>query len=244
MPEIEEAIQAIRMGDPDTGRQLLEGILENDESNPDVWLWLSTVVDNNDDREICLENVLALTPDNEVAKKGLKALKTDTFNIYTIFDELLEIEETAIPESTFIDDFVLADGSTDDDDLVLPSTMAKKPKSVRKKGGINLRIIILLGLILLIVLALAGSAVTYLFNNNGDNTDQTSPATAPTEQPESPPAVDNTTEPTPEPTATSEPTPTPEPTATPTNTPFQLPTPKPTDLPTPTATHVVPPTPG
>jgi len=248
MPEIEEAIQAIRMGDPDTGRQLLEAILEEDESNPDVWLWLSTVVDNDEDREICLENVLALDPDNNIAKKGLEALQTGSFNIYTIFDELLEVEESAAPETTFIEDFVLADGSTDDDELVIPGAMSQKGKLARKKGGSNLRIIILLGLILLIILALAGSALTYLFSSDGDGdgNGKASPTTAKIEQPESPPAVESTSEPVPTDTDTPTPTltPTPEPTATPTNTPFILPTPEPTDLPTPTATQVVPPTPG
>ena len=38
MPMLDDAIQAIRMGDKDEGRRLLEEILESDESNEDVWL--------------------------------------------------------------------------------------------------------------------------------------------------------------------------------------------------------------
>ena len=73
MPMLDDAIQAIRMGDKDEGRRLLEEILESDESNEDVWLWLTTVVDTDEDREVCLENVLALNANN--AQAWLRAAK-------------------------------------------------------------------------------------------------------------------------------------------------------------------------
>ncbi len=81
MPTLDEAVEYIRMGDKETGRQMLEEILETDENNEEIWLWLSSVVETDEDREICLENVLALDPDNIVAQKGLEALQSGTFNV-------------------------------------------------------------------------------------------------------------------------------------------------------------------
>ena len=69
MPTLDDAINAIRAGNREEGRQILEEVLETDESNEDVWLWLSSVVETDEDREICLENVLALNPDNVVARQ-------------------------------------------------------------------------------------------------------------------------------------------------------------------------------
>ena len=70
MSMLDDAIQAIRTGNPEEGRRLLEEILEVEENNEQVWLWLTAVVDNDEDREVCLENVLALDPNNVIAQKG------------------------------------------------------------------------------------------------------------------------------------------------------------------------------
>ena len=56
-------------------RQLLLEAVEKDEANVQAWLWLSTVMDNPDDQLTCLENVLALEPDNTSAQKGMALLK-------------------------------------------------------------------------------------------------------------------------------------------------------------------------
>jgi tetratricopeptide (TPR) repeat protein len=64
-------IAAAKSGQRERARDLLMRVVEQDEENPLAWLWLSGVVDSLDDREICLENVLALDPDNDAARKGL-----------------------------------------------------------------------------------------------------------------------------------------------------------------------------
>ncbi|MFB0534565.1 MAG: tetratricopeptide repeat protein [Anaerolineae bacterium] len=68
---LHEGIAAAKAGQRDRARELLMHVVEQDEENALAWLWLSGVVDSLDDREICLENVLALDPDNDVARKGL-----------------------------------------------------------------------------------------------------------------------------------------------------------------------------
>jgi tetratricopeptide (TPR) repeat protein len=52
-------------------RELLFRVAELDQTNILAWLWLSTVLDDLDDRATCLNNVLALDPDNSQAKAGL-----------------------------------------------------------------------------------------------------------------------------------------------------------------------------
>jgi tetratricopeptide (TPR) repeat protein len=49
--------------------------VELDEENVSAWLWLSGVVDSLDERGICLENVLALDPNNDAARRGLASVR-------------------------------------------------------------------------------------------------------------------------------------------------------------------------
>ena len=64
-------IAAAKSGQRERARDLLMRVVEQDEENVLAWLWLSGVMDSLDDQEICLENVLALDPDHEAARKGL-----------------------------------------------------------------------------------------------------------------------------------------------------------------------------
>ena len=66
-----QGIDAAKAGDRELARDLLTRAVELDEGQVDGWLWLSGVVDSLVDREVCLENVLALDPGNEAARKGL-----------------------------------------------------------------------------------------------------------------------------------------------------------------------------
>ena len=67
-------ITAVKNGNRSQGRDLLEKVLEVDERNEQAWLWLSGAVETAEERQICLENVLAINPDNALAKKGLAKL--------------------------------------------------------------------------------------------------------------------------------------------------------------------------
>jgi hypothetical protein len=246
MSTLDDAIQAIRMGDREEGRRLLEESLEADEGNEEIWLWLTAVVDTDEDREVCLENVLALNPNHRVAQKSLEDLRSGNFNARDIMQGAIveEEEEESGSGATFLDEFRRSSEYDEDEDeqLVMPSTMAKsKSKGAAKKKGaglkLNPRLIVLAVVVVLIICALASLATYNLIGGGVEPTDgQAGQETPAPGGGEVQPAA---TEPIPGEPSAEPPTPTPAPT----NTPFQLPTPKPTDLPTPTATPVVAPTP-
>ena len=72
---LKEGIQAVKAGQREQAKALLMQVIAADDKNERAWLWLSGAVDTDEDRRICLENVLTINPDNELAKKGLARLK-------------------------------------------------------------------------------------------------------------------------------------------------------------------------
>ena len=246
MSTIDDAIQNIRMGNREEGRQILEELLETNENNAEIWLWLSSVVESDEDREICLENVVALEPDNAVARKGLEALQSGTFNVNDLLsDALEELEEVEEEDpTTFLDEFMTADDGDLDSDLDFDDFGDGSGSSGR--AGLNVRVIILavLAVILVVVLAAVGF-IGYSRIGGGSSVEGNPPL------PQETPAggqqsTENANEATPTPGPPTD-TPTPSPSLTITNTPkpaLELPTAEPTDLPTPTATRVVSPTPA
>lgn len=71
---VREGISAYRAGKKDEARTFLLKAVEIDERNEQAWLWLSAVVESVDEQRICLENVLAINPNNERARQGLQML--------------------------------------------------------------------------------------------------------------------------------------------------------------------------
>ena len=67
-------ITAVKKGDRMQGRELLQKVVAADERNEQAWLWLSGAVDSAEERQVCLENVLTINPDNTLAQKGLAKL--------------------------------------------------------------------------------------------------------------------------------------------------------------------------
>ncbi|GJM40318.1 MAG: hypothetical protein DHS20C20_06000 [Ardenticatenaceae bacterium] len=71
---LKAGITAVKNGDRVQGRELLEKVLAADERNENAWLWMSGAVKTAGERQICLENVLAINPENKLALKGLAKL--------------------------------------------------------------------------------------------------------------------------------------------------------------------------
>jgi tetratricopeptide (TPR) repeat protein len=72
---LRRGIAAAKAGRKQEAQQILMSVVELDERNEQAWLWLSGVVDSLADRLVCVENVLAINPNNTKAQAGLKWLK-------------------------------------------------------------------------------------------------------------------------------------------------------------------------
>lgn len=71
---LERAIQALRTGDRETGRALLQQLTQTEPQRPDGWLWLAAAQDDPIQKRACLQQVIALDPGNQRAVAGLRAL--------------------------------------------------------------------------------------------------------------------------------------------------------------------------
>ncbi len=71
---LQEGITAVKENRPEQARLLLLKVIDADEDNERGWLWLSQVVEDTADKRTCLENVLALNPENAAARRMLAGL--------------------------------------------------------------------------------------------------------------------------------------------------------------------------
>lgn len=71
---VREGINAFKSGNKEEARALLLKATELDEMNEQAWLWLSGLMDSDTDKRTCLENVLAINPNNDRARQGLSYL--------------------------------------------------------------------------------------------------------------------------------------------------------------------------
>ena len=74
---LDEGIASLRIGNKEEARRKLMQVINADERNEYAWLYLSEAVDSDEDRQICLENVLTINPANEQAETRLKALEEE-----------------------------------------------------------------------------------------------------------------------------------------------------------------------
>jgi tetratricopeptide (TPR) repeat protein len=70
----QDAVDALRRGDRTRAKDLITGLLKEDQNNPTYWVWLSACVDNSKERIYCLQTALKLDPANGPAKRGLVLL--------------------------------------------------------------------------------------------------------------------------------------------------------------------------
>lgn len=74
--QLQQAIAAIKAGDKETGRRLLAEIIKNEPTNENALLWMTQILDSKKNRIKCLQKVLEINPNNEMAKRGLARLQT------------------------------------------------------------------------------------------------------------------------------------------------------------------------
>jgi hypothetical protein len=74
---LRQGISSAKAGRAQEARDLLSQVLDLDPENEKAWLWMSSVVPD-DDRIVCLRNVIAINPSSELARLGLESLLEKT----------------------------------------------------------------------------------------------------------------------------------------------------------------------
>lgn len=72
---LRKGIEAAREGKRADARRYFEQVVDLDDKSEKGWFWLASVVDTDEERRICLGNVLHINPNNEKAKRALDALQ-------------------------------------------------------------------------------------------------------------------------------------------------------------------------
>lgn len=79
MPDkLQQAISLIKAGDEHGAARLLAEVLHVEPRNETAWLWMSAVVTKPEQRRHCLEQVLRINPNNQMARKGLARLQQES----------------------------------------------------------------------------------------------------------------------------------------------------------------------
>ncbi len=73
---VQEGIEAAWDGEHARARDLLSLAVSLDRAHARGWLWLSSAVEGLAGKELCLERVLALQPDNDVARRELQRVQS------------------------------------------------------------------------------------------------------------------------------------------------------------------------
>ncbi|MFN8448282.1 MAG: hypothetical protein U0521_06760 [Anaerolineae bacterium] len=84
---LNKGIEAARDQRRNEARGYFERVVELDEKNEKGWFWLASVVDSDEERRICLSNVLHINPNNERAKRALDALQAKAKEQRTAVEE-------------------------------------------------------------------------------------------------------------------------------------------------------------
>jgi len=100
---ISEGQAAARRGDRAMARELLTQVVDKDPHNEDAWLWLSGVVADPNEQQICLENALVINPNNAQARKGLQFVVVKTGTPPRVPMPSMTAEQAASPVPTFPD---------------------------------------------------------------------------------------------------------------------------------------------
>ncbi len=70
-----EGKEAAKRGDKARAHELFRQAIEIDPYHEQVWLWLASVVESDEDRRVCFENVLELNPLHPTARQQLQRLE-------------------------------------------------------------------------------------------------------------------------------------------------------------------------
>ncbi|MEM6282453.1 MAG: hypothetical protein AAF787_09700, partial [Chloroflexota bacterium] len=72
---LKQGVEAARAGERDRAKELLLQVTDMDSSNERAWFLLASLENDPEDKQIYLENVLFVNPNNEKAQQMLDALE-------------------------------------------------------------------------------------------------------------------------------------------------------------------------
>ncbi len=90
---LQDGVAAAQRGDKAAARDLLSQVVELDPQIEEAWMWLSGVVSEPHEQQICLENVLVINPTNARALKGLEQINQGTGGIPRFAPEAVEPQQ-------------------------------------------------------------------------------------------------------------------------------------------------------
>jgi len=98
MSDLQEAIALIKAGDRQGGQRMLAAILAGDPTNETAWLWMSGVVEQDEQRAYCLKQILKWNPDHSVAREALACLQEPPpeHGVPPSVDDLTEFKSAAV----------------------------------------------------------------------------------------------------------------------------------------------------
>jgi hypothetical protein len=73
---LRQGAEAAREKDRAKARELFQQVVDLDENNEKGWFFLSKVVDSDEEKRICLANVLHINPNNDAAQKAMTELES------------------------------------------------------------------------------------------------------------------------------------------------------------------------
>jgi hypothetical protein len=96
---LSQGIAALKAGQKTIARDLLEQVIKQDRLNESAWLWLSGAVDTDEERQTCLQKVIAINPDNKAAQLGLQRLGSALATTNKAQRPVSELNHTVMPTS-------------------------------------------------------------------------------------------------------------------------------------------------
>lgn len=70
-----DAIEMVEDNQRAEAREILRGLIQEDNDWEEAWLWMSVAVDSIDQSSVCLDNVLRINPENTLAASALYRLR-------------------------------------------------------------------------------------------------------------------------------------------------------------------------
>lgn len=95
---LQDAIRDAKAGNRSNAQALLREVTALDEQNEKGWIWLASVVDSDEERRVCLSNVLIINPANHKAKDELNSIerRAAMSNIQTVKPGVVGVNRTTL----------------------------------------------------------------------------------------------------------------------------------------------------